>query len=240
MYLQYAEDNISINYHFDFLISPIKRNANFSWLLNEYEIDNTDEIEVLKVAAKTGKYLKGRYDPDKLIEILPDLSSPIIIEVMTASTSGSDKEAGTDISSSFTDAIKGREHNCPGINKRQVWGRMATQLFAKSALAEEWGGKTIWLVQEQLLKNIQLTTRLNLDDTNNLTGGTVNFLSMEYKKEMKGLDSLSFHKFSAKEAGLDFKGSNKSTDILLPKTNPDKKNLLKAVLRRKLSAIIKI
>jgi len=42
---------------------------------------------------------------------------------------------------------------------------MATQLFAKSALAEEWGGKTVWLVQDQLLKNIQLTTKLRLQDS---------------------------------------------------------------------------
>lgn len=208
--------------------------------METHGIVNDQEIELFKLAAKTGKYLKGRYSPDKIQEVLPDLLNPVIIEVMTASTSGSDREAGTDIASSFTDAILGREHNCPGINKRQVWGRMATQLFAKSALAEEWGGKTIWLVQDQLLKNIELTTKLNLAESSSKVHGTINFLSMHYKAGEKGLNSLNLKKYSAKDAGLDFQGNEKATDILLPKVNPDKNVLLKAVLRRKLSAIISL
>jgi len=136
VYLQYGDEETSINYHFDFVIAPIKRNRSFSWLMDSHNISDESEIEIFKAAAKTGKYLKGRYDPDKEQDILPDLISPTIIEVMTASTSGSDKEAGTDIASSFTDAIQGREHNCPGINKRQVWGRIVntpfvTQLFRR-------------------------------------------------------------------------------------------------------------
>jgi len=239
VYLQYGDDHTSINYHFDFVIAPIQRNKPFSWLLNSYEISD-DEVGIFKAAAKVGRYLKGRYSDDKEQEILPDLMSPIIIEVMTASTSGSDKEAGTDIASSFTDAIKGREHNCPGINKRQVWGRMATQLFAKSALAEEWGGKTVWLVQDELLRNIELTTKLDLDNSSNESRGTINFLSMSYIHGTKGMDSLRYSKYVAKDAGLDFQGNKKATDILLPKVTPDKKVLLKAVLRRKLSAIISL
>lgn len=240
VYLQYGDDDTSINYHFDFVIAPIKRNKSFSWMLDNYNISDEAEIEVIKAAAKTGKYLTGRFDADKEQEILPDLESPIIIEVMTASTSGSDKEAGTDIASSFTDAILGREHNCPGINKRQVWGRMATQLFAKSALAEEWGGKTVWLVQDKLLNNIELTTKLNLRQSNTDDNGTINFLSMSYRSGEKGIDSLQFQKYTAKSAGLDFNGNEKATDILLPKVKPDKNVLLKAVLRRKLSAIISL
>ncbi len=240
VYLQYGDDDTLINYHFDFVIAPIQRQKPFSWLLSNYNISDEVEIESFKAAAKTGKYLKGRFDVEKEQEILPDLVSPIIIEVMTASTSGSDKEAGTDIASSFTDAILGREHNCPGINKRQVWGRMATQLFAKSALAEEWGGKTVWLVQDQLLSNIKLTTKLNLDQSNTESSGTINFLSMSYQEGEKGINSLQFEEYSAKSAGLNFNGNRKATDILLPKVNPDKKVLLKAVLRRKLSAIISL
>ena len=240
VYLQYGDEDTSINYHFDFVIAPIQRNKSFSWLLDSYDIFEESEIETFKSAAKTGKYLKGGYSPEKEQKILPDLVSPIIIEVMTASTSGSDREAGTDIASSFTDAIKGREHNCPGINKRQVWGRMATQLFAKSALAEEWSGKTVWFVQDQLLENIELTTKLSLKKSSTDEAGTINFLSMSYADGAKGVDSLRFKKYSAKSAGLDFQGNQKATDILLPKVNPEKKVLLKAVLRRQLSAIISL
>lgn len=238
VYLQYCIEDTSINYHFDFVISPIQRNRSFSWLLEKFNVVEEEEAENLRIAAKTGKYIKGKYSSDKPQDILPDLVSPIIIEIMTASTSGSDKEAGTDIASSFIDAVKGRGHNCPGINKRQVWGRMATQLFAKSALAEAWGGKTVWLVQDQLLRNIQLTTKLNLEDSTQPAGSTINFLSMSYKDGLKGVDALSFDRYIEKAAGLDFRGTKKATDILLPKIDPDKKNLLKAVLRRKLSAII--
>ena len=59
---------------------------------------------------------------------------------------------GQIFSSAFKSLLLGLDYQGPGINKRQVWGRMATQLFAKSALAESWGGKTFWLVQDQLLK----------------------------------------------------------------------------------------
>ena len=239
VYLQYGDDDTSINYHFDFVIAPIAKNKSFSWLMEKNDI-SADEVESFKLAAKTGKYLTGRYSPDEEQSILPDPVSPIIIEVMTASTSGSDTEAGTDIAASFADAIRGNDHNCPGINKRQVWGRMATQLFAKSALAEEWGGKTIWLVQDQLLRNIELTTRLDLDNSETDTSGTINFLSMSYIDGEKGIQSLKYQKYTQKNAGLGFQGNGMATDILLPKVNPDNKVLLKAILRRKLSAIISL
>ncbi|MCX7067307.1 MAG: hypothetical protein NTW85_06410 [Methylococcales bacterium] len=180
VYLQYGDDQTSINYHFDFVISPIVRNTTFSNMLALHDVTLESDIEELKKSAKIGKYLSGRFDPEKTLNYLPNLVSPFIIEVMTASTSGSDTEAGTNIAASFTDAILGMEHNCPGINKRQVWGRMATQLFAKSTLAEAWGGKTIWLVQDKLLKNIELTTKLTVDSTPKPTAaGTINFLSMK-------------------------------------------------------------
>jgi len=240
VYLQYGDDETSINYHFDFVIAPVQRNRSFSWLLESHHIREKPDIETYKAAAKTGKYLKGRYDPNQAVPVLPDLVSPVIVEVMTASTSGSDKEAGTDIASSFTQAILGEDHNCPGINKRQVWGRMATQLFAKSALAEEWGGRTVWLVQDQLLHNIELTTKLNLSTPSKDTRGTINFLSMHYNDGEKGVNSLKLDSCKTQSAGLDFNGNDKATDILLPKINPDKNTLLKAVLRRKLSAIIQL
>jgi hypothetical protein len=240
VYLQYADENTSINYHFDFVVAPVQRNQSLSWMLSSNDISNTQEIANVSAAARTGGYISGKLSLDEKQDILPDLTSPTIIEVMTASTSGSDKAAGTDIASSFTDAIVGREHNCPGINKRQVWGRMATQLFAKSALAEEWGGKTIWLVQDQLLKNIQLTTKLSLEETRESSGSSINFLSMSYQEGEGGRKTLQLDSFSATDPGLNFQGDGKSTDILLPKVTPNKSTLLMSVLRRKLSAILRL
>ena len=38
----------------------------------------------------------------------------------------------------------------PGVNIRQVWARMASQLIVKSEIANEWGGSAIWVVQDAL------------------------------------------------------------------------------------------
>lgn len=240
VYLQYGDDDSSINYHFDFVIAPIVRNVSFSRMLELHGITDGSDVDELKRSAKIGRYLTGRFDAERPMPISPNLVTPFIIEVMTASTSGSDTEAGTDIASAFTNAILGDEHNCPGINKRQVWGRMATQLFAKSALADAWNGKTIWLVQDQLLTNIELTTKLRLSAQQVTSGGTVNFLSMKYERGEKGVDSVKLHEYLEKNAGLSFEGNDECTDILLPKIYPDKKELLKSVLRRELSAILNL
>lgn len=238
VYLRYGEDDLSINYHFDFVVGKLIRNKSLADLLDEYpDHDASKEDELLRSARK-GKYCSGRFHLSTPMPVLPDLRNPTIIEVMTASTSGSDTEAETDIASSFTNFILGKTHDCPGINKRQVWGRMATQLFAKSALAETWGGRTIWLVQDQLLKDIELTTKLKLNSIQDANSEAINFLSMAYRDGRTGMDSLKVAQLSTKAAGLSFDGNNKCSDILLPKVNPGKIELLNSVLRRKLSAII--
>jgi hypothetical protein len=239
VYLKLGSEDSEINYHFDFVIAPITTGKTFNDLIKSYRVEDAETQSFVK-AAKVGGYIKGRYDFTQPLAALPDLTAPIIIEVMTASTSGSDTEQGTDIASSFTKAIQGRPHVCPGINKRQVWGRMATQLFAKSALAESWGGKTIWLVQDQLLKNIELTTKLSLRKTPSAKKGTVNFLSMKYIENGKGLDAVVFDSYMELTSGLSFSENRSCTDILLSKINPDKKELLKAVLRRPLSARLRL
>jgi hypothetical protein len=241
VYLQYGDEDSSINYHFDFVITELYRNKSFNSLLDDYPgLSNDEKLELLKSARK-GKFISGRYSESSPIDLLPNLNSPTIIEVMTASTSGSDTEAGTDIASSFTKAMLGQEYDCPGINKRQVWGRMATQLFAKSALAEKWGGKTVWLVQDQLLDNIALTTQLTLNEIKDSKSSAINFLSMKFKPGHQNVnDRLTFGEFTQKEAGLVFSGSKTCTGILLPKTYPKKAELLKSVIRREISNIIKL
>lgn len=163
-------EDLEINYHFDFIISRIFKDIHLSDALSNYGI-NSDSEDIKKIidSAKKGKYITrdrrritANYIANTTLDIFPDLDSPFFIEVMTASTSGSDTNKGTNISSSFEKAILGKEYTCPGINKRQVWGRMGTQLFSKSALAKYWGGKLIWIVQDKLLENIELTTKLHL------------------------------------------------------------------------------
>jgi hypothetical protein len=239
VYLQYAIDDTEIDYHFDFIIAPIRRDIPISLLGEEYQ---TSPLELLDLAkcAKTGKILEGNAKTG-ILKAVPDLAEPLIIEVMTASTSGSNTAAGTNISAAFMNLILGRDYQGPGINKRQVWGRMATQLFAKSALAEFWGGKTYWLVQDQLLHNIELTTKLKITEGKDLTSGTINFISMKYcDQEKLQRPLIKLDKVARVKSGISFQGDGSCSDILLPKAFPPKLWLLKGMLRRNLAAVISI
>ena len=95
---------------------------------------------------------------------------PIIVEVMTCSTSGGKKAKGTDIRTAFKRAVlfvhtpANEPVRSPGVNTRQVWARMASQLVAKSEAANSWGGRTIWIVQDLLANYIRTQTALPLDD----------------------------------------------------------------------------
>jgi hypothetical protein len=176
---KYEIDGTEIDYHFDFIIAPILKDIPLKDLAAKYDA-SPDDLKGIEKSAKTGKHLRGPVN-DRVIAFAPDLTNPIIIEVMTASTSGSKTAKGTNIAAAFKSVLLGEDYQGPGINKRQVWGRMATQLFAKSALAEFWNGKTFWLVQDQLLKNIELTTKLSTSNLEEHTGETINFISMKYR-----------------------------------------------------------
>lgn len=240
VYLQYKDDGVSINYHFDFVIAPFLQNMSLLDVATALSIDSTEEYSELKKCANTGKYISGKNGDTVKLSVFPDISSPIIIEIMTASTSGSNEENETSIPLAFRNCLCGTDYTGPGINKRQVWGRMATQLFAKTALTSTWGGKTVWLVQDQLLKDICLTTKLKIVDGSVSSDDFITFLSMGYKAGEKGINSLKVAGKYEIKAGLDFNGNGACTDILLPKEAPGKQVLLKSMLRRELAAIVKI
>ena len=94
---------------------------------------------------------------------------PIIVEVMTASTSGGNKAERTDIKNAFCDAVLysagtlERRRQSPGVNIRQVWARMASQLIVKSEIANSWGGCAVWVVQDALTDYMRQNTGLDLD-----------------------------------------------------------------------------
>lgn len=159
---------------------------------------------------------------------------------MTASTSGSNTEKGTNIASAFEAAMIGNDPISPGINKRQVWGRMATQLFAKSALAEAWGGKTFWIVQDELLSNIERTTQLSVAEIETASQENINFISMAYDSLGTEQSTIKLRQVYCNYSGISFTKNNAAVDILLPKVLPHKKELLKSMLRRKLAAIVRL
>ena len=95
----------------------------------------------------------GQFVPYRLDDVLRKGSAPpCIVEIMTASTSGGNKKKGTDMQSAFCDAVLyatgllPERRNSPGVNTRQVWARMASQMIVKSEIINEWGGRAIWVV----------------------------------------------------------------------------------------------
>lgn len=111
---------------------------------------------------------------------------PVIVEVMTASTSGGNRGRGTDIKSAFVRAVlyanglRPDLGDSPGVNARQVWARMMSQMIVKSEIANHWGGRTIWVVQDVLMDYIRSSTGLRaeeLDATADWRVGEVNVVS---------------------------------------------------------------
>jgi DNA (cytosine-5)-methyltransferase 1 len=92
---------------------------------------------------------------------------------------------------------------------------------------------------DELLKNIALTTKLSMTADDKFSGvDKISFVSLSYRQGDRGSYYMEVVELYEKIAGLDFAGSGMCVDILLPKVYPCKKELLKSVLRRKLSAVI--
>lgn len=170
-------DFADINYHFDYIAAPLQATT----LQQEAVLYNAtaDDLRLMVQYARASRYFAlGQRQPENVPIQLPDLSHPYILEVMSASTSGSNRTMGTDIQSAFRNAILTSQHQSPGINKRQVWGRMATQLFAKTALAEWWNGEAVWIIQDELLKDVERTTLLKTSNVKNQPGRNIKFVVM--------------------------------------------------------------
>ena len=110
---------------------------------------------------------------------------PVIVEILTASTSGGNRAERTDMQSAFCDAVLFAQGilethgQSPGVNIRQVWARMASQLVAKSEVANQWGGRAIWVVQDALMAYISSQTGLRVKELHspNWKLGEINVIS---------------------------------------------------------------
>lgn len=114
------------------------------------------------------------------------LSAPVIVEVMTASTSGGNKKKETTIPLAFQNLIMSGQHSAPGINYRQVWGRMISQFFVKSQVAANWGGKTFWIIQDSLLEYIQSSTAFEFEELRSEDSNEINLISVGFTKNADG------------------------------------------------------
>jgi hypothetical protein len=162
------------DYTFDYVIAS-SRKVLVSEVANM--IGRSEKV-TQKIAEENGYTLAKR--GDLWIEDFP--SDPVVIvEIMTSSTSGGDKKKRTQVGMAFEDAVlHPTNHNGPGINYRQVWARMVSQLIVKSQVGLAWGGKTIWLIQDVLASYISASTALNLSKYLAEQSDEVNILSFGY------------------------------------------------------------
>ncbi len=176
--LKYEEDIEGItktfDYTFDYILMPL---AHLNW----HEIENMtgNTRKMMHSLFRKGHYILTRQGTDEYVEDCP-CGVPSIVEIMTSSTSGGNKEKGTTISAAFKDVILGKPHSAPGINYRQVWARMVSQLIVKSEVAIGWKGKAIWVVQDVLLDYISRSTALDVRKLASEQTSEVNVLSFSY------------------------------------------------------------
>lgn len=165
----------SFDYTFDYLIAGSVRRP----LDQVCDMVEFSPKKVLRLAQANGLTLAFRNGETWIEDFPGDVVT--IIEVMTSSTSGGDKNKRTQVAMACEDAIRDpSKHNGPGINYRQVWARMVSQLIVKSEVGTAWNARTLWLIQDLLADYISKTTALNLDNYRADTLDAVNILAFGY------------------------------------------------------------
>jgi len=225
------EGEKSFHYTFDYVIIPIGK-------ISEIEIINLfggNWVNWRKTFEKAG-YCISRFEGVNYVEDFP-IGVPHIIEIMTSSTSGGNKLNRTTIPHSFEDAILGKPHNAPNINKRQVWARMVSQLIVKSEVAISWGGKALWLIQDNLANYITTSTALDLRKfvSNNLS--EVNLISFSYANKQpnaEGIIELSIGNLFSGPISANGKDAKPSfSDMIRTPILPPIKNLINRLAEKK-------
>lgn len=179
-----SDDVGSFDYTFDYILMPLAT-------LPIKSIEDNLEVEWSAIASsvkKAGYQLKEQ-SGTIFVEYVP-FGNPVIIEIMTSSTSGGNTNKRTTILLAFQDAILGRTHQAPGINKRQVWARMISQLIAKSEVALAWNGYTIWVLQNTLVDYISATTALDIHRFASNEVGEVTLVAYGYTPQDIHQDNL--------------------------------------------------
>lgn len=164
----------SFDYTFDYVVVPLG-SASVPELAEALGI----RARTLMVRLVTSGYTIAVRDGVHFVDDWP-IGTPSILEIMTSSTSGGNKRTRTGIAHAFEDAMLGKSHRAPGINYRQVWARMVSQLIVKSEIALHWGGKAVWLVQDVLVDYIRESTALNISAFLSDHLSEVNMLSFSY------------------------------------------------------------
>ncbi len=167
------------DYTFDYVIVEIGRER-LETVASKFGITLKEAGRMLEKSEYTLAQIGGT----TFVEDFP-IGCPVIVEVMTSSTSGGNKKRRSCIPQAFEDCVLGKEHTAPGINYRQVWARMASQLIVKSQAAMAWEGKTIWVLQDLLAEYISASTALDLHQFMSENTDEVNILAYSYGDSYK-------------------------------------------------------
>ncbi len=214
----------SFDYTFDYIIMPIGQ-------VSQTVLENQlGDWKLWRKKFENGGYSIARRNGIDFIEDCP-LGIPNIIEIMTSSTSGGNKTKRTTIPQAFEDAILGKPHDAPSINKRQVWARMVSQLIVKSEVAMNWGGNALWLIQDNLAEYISASTALNLKNFLANATSEVNMLSFSYGDQYKnpsGIINLRDHQLFAGNISSGSKEIKRPSfqDMIRTPIKPDLKRLV--------------
>jgi hypothetical protein len=174
-----ADSEKTFDYTFDYIICPTHPMS-----LAEIAAEQGVTERKLEINLTKNGYTLARRDGRTYVEEYPD-GMPLIIEVMTSSTSGGNKAKGTTIQNAFRQAILDKPQEAPGINYRQIWARMVSQLIVKSQIGKAWGGHTMWVLQDALADYISNTTDLNLKKLISQALKEVNILTLRYQQNLR-------------------------------------------------------
>ncbi|MBQ7690115.1 MAG: hypothetical protein IJT30_02835 [Muribaculaceae bacterium] len=236
--VKYSKDDSdysAFDYTFDYVLMPL------GCVSQEQAIEESClEWKQLQKNLRDCGHTFSQRNGKSYIEDFP-IGSPIIVEVMTSSTSGGNKKKRSCIPQAFEDCMLGKTHTAPGINYRQVWARMASQLIVKSQAAMAWNGKTIWVLQDLLADYISSSTALNLHQFIADHTDEVNILAFSYGDNYRHTEknkTVSLNNSVLYAGQIRSGNSNKPKpcfqDIVLAPICPPRSSLIAALSKKKL------
>ena len=220
----------SFDYTFDYVVMPLR-----SLRQDQMEKVFQKPWKRIRRILELGGYQIFQEAGTDHVRDFPDPDGrPTIVEIMTSSTSGGNQRKRTTIPLAFEDAVSGNIHEAPGINYRQVWARMVSQLVVKSEVAIGWGGRTVWVLQDVLIDYISKTTALDIKAFEAMLPSEVNILAFAYGKsiEIEGLQNLCDGKLYAgpiSNTKTEFRGMGSFQDIIRAPLQPPIQRLLEVL-----------
>lgn len=227
--MKFVEKRKSFDYTFDYILMPLGRASS-----SDVETATKRGWGEVRPMIEVSGYSLAKRGLTYYVDDFP-VGAPTIVEIMTSSTSGGNKDKRTTIPMAFEDVMLGKTHEAPGINYRQVWARMVSQLIVKSEVGIGWGGKTFWVLQDVLVDYISSSTGLDVYRFLAAHPSEVNILSLSYgntHKNQGGIIELNEGKLFA--GPIRPQGSNQPSfqDMVRAPICPSITRLLDLLMRR--------